>query len=373
MLSLKKKLQNYFKSIGYFIFKIFYGKIENIINSDNTKDINIDFVKKDQKFLYKVYKIENGRLYTDTVNDTAVIKNNNIVDGASFQFRNINSQVINANIKQNLALLNGTPRIKKNIDGKVLSLLTGGGGNENYWHWMFDVLPRLSICENIIDLKKIDFFLLPNNKKKFQIETMETLGIPLTKQISSIKFRHIVTKNLYVTSHPVVLSNNATNDIQNIPPWIFDWLRNKFLNNDLKNKKNYPKKIYLDRSDSKSSVKNLRSIINEKEVKNHLINKGFQVIKLSDLHFQDQVSTFNSANIIVGLHGAGFANITFCNPKTRVIELKANPLDNVIKNLAIKNNLTHSSINSNLNEVEKNNQFGHVKVSIKELDKLIEN
>ena len=81
----------------------------------------------------------------------------------------------------------------------------------------------------------------------------------------------------------------------------------------------------------------------------------------------------SKSNIIVGLHGAGFANITFCNPKTRVIELKANPLDNVIKNLAKKNNLTHSSINSNLNEVEKNNQFGHVKVSIKELDKLIEN
>ena len=71
--------------------------------------------------------------------------------------------------------------------------------------------------------------------------------------------------------------------------------------------------------------------------------------------------------------GAGFANITFCNPKTKIIELKANPLDNVIKNLAEKNNLTHRSINSSLNEVEKYNQFGHVKVSIKQLEEFIEN
>ena len=89
MLSLKKKFQNYFKSIGYFIFKIFYGEIKNIINPENTKDINIDFVKKDKKFIYKIYKIENGRLYTDTVNDTAIIKNNKIIEGPSFQFRTI--------------------------------------------------------------------------------------------------------------------------------------------------------------------------------------------------------------------------------------------------------------------------------------------
>ena len=45
----------------------------------------------------------------------------------------------------------------------------------------------------------------------------------------------------------------------------------------------------------------------------------------------------------------------------------------IIKNLAEKNNLTHRSINSNLNEVEKYNQFGHVKVSIKQLEEFIEN
>ena len=168
MLALKKNFQKYFKSIGYFLFKILYGKIEDIINPENGEGISIDLVKKSDKFLYKIYKVENGRLYTDRVNDTAIIKNNKIVEGPSFQFRTINSQIVNTNVKENLVLSNGTPKLKKKIEGQVLSLLTGGGGNENYWHWMFDVLPRLGICESIINLDLIDFFLVPDNRKKFQ-------------------------------------------------------------------------------------------------------------------------------------------------------------------------------------------------------------
>ena len=48
---------------------------------------------------------------------------------------------------------------KKKIKGTVFSLLTGGGGNSNYWHWLFDVLPRINILENKIDLQSIDYFL----------------------------------------------------------------------------------------------------------------------------------------------------------------------------------------------------------------------
>ena len=279
--------------------------------------------------------------------------------------------MINADIKENLVFLNGTPRLQKKIEGKVLSLLTGGGGNENYWHWIFDVLPRLGICESVINLDSIDFFLLPDNRKKFQIETLEILKIPKNKQISSTKYRHILAKDLYVTSHPVVFSNNATKDIQNIPVWISEWLKKKFLENNRKNEKNFSKKIYLDRSDSKSNVKHLRSIINEDEVKNYLVGEGFRVVKLEDLHFKDQVLTFNQADIVVGLHGAGFANLSFCKPGAKVIEFKANPSDKVIEDLSIKNNLMHSSISCNSDAITQDNQFGHVKVPIEKLDKIL--
>ena len=372
MLKLKKKIQKYFKSIGYILFKILYGKVEDVIDPNKQNDISTELVKIDNKFLYKFYKVENGRLYTDRINNTAIIKNNKIVEGPSFQYRTLNSEIINAVARENIVLVNGTPRLQKKIKGTVLSLLTGGAGNDNYWHWIFDVLPRLAICEKKINLSSIDYFLLPDNKKKFQTESLKELGIPKEKQISSIDYRHIIADNLYITTHPVVLSENATQDIQNIPEWISPWLKEKFLKNKPKKEKKIPKKIYLDRSDSKSNVKNLRSVTNENEVKKYLSDKGFEMIKLTELYFKDQALTFNNADVIVGLHGAGFANVAFCKPNTKIIEISANPLDNVIKSLSLKNNLDHKTLSNENNITIQQNQFGHIKVSIDQLNRIIQ-
>jgi len=252
-----------------------------------------------------------------------------------------------------------------------LSLLTGGAGNDNYWHWLFDVLPRINICENIIELDKIDFFLLPDNKKKFQIETLEILGIPQRKQISSVNFRHIISKELYATNHPVLLTNDATNDIQNIPLWISEWLKKKFIKKNINEKVNFSKKIYIARSDSISNIKDLRSITNEEKVKQFLLQNGFKIIKLGELHFKDQVLTFNNADIIVGLHGAGFANLTFCKSNTKIIELRNRTAGKAIENLAIKNKLFYKSLNCETNKFDHSNQFGHINVPIKKLEEFI--
>ena len=127
----------------------------------------------------------------------------------------------------------------------------------------------------------------------------------------------------------------------------------------------------MDRSDSKSNVKNLRTVINEDEVTKFLTKEGFQMVKLGELHFEDQVSAFNNAEVVVGLHGAGFANLSFCKSGTNVVELKPNSRDIVIKNLAIKNNLIYKSISSNSNKYL--DQFGHINVSIEELSKTLKN
>jgi hypothetical protein len=367
----KKSFQKFFKFISYSLFKILYGNVEGIIDPSNNDEIEIKFVKKNGEINYNVYKVKNGRLYTDRINDTAIIKNNKIIKGPSFQFRTDNSRVINGDVKENIIFTKGTPRLQKKINGKVLSLLTGGAGNDNYWHWLFDVLPRINICENIIELDKIDFFLLPDNKRKFQIETLEILGIPQRKQISSVNFRHIISKELYATNHPVLLTNDATNDIQNTPLWISEWLKKKFIKKNINEKVNFSKKIYIARSDSISNIKDLRSITNEEKVKQFLLQDGFKIIKLGDLHFKDQVLAFNNADIIVGLHGAGFANLTFCKSNTKIIELRNRTAGKAIENLAIKNKLFYKPLNCKTNKFDHSNQFGHINVPIKKLEEFI--
>ena len=366
----KKFFQNIFKTITYSLFKIIYKKIKKISDEKNSNDIQIKIIKKSEDLKYQVYNIKNGRIYTDRISDTAVILKDEIIEKASFQFRIINSRVYNADIKQNIVFSKGTPRLQKKIKGNVLSLLTGGGGNNNYWHWLFDVIPRIALSDEIIKKDKIDFFLLPSNKAKFQKDTLSLLGVNEAKQLPSENFRHLICDNLLVTSHPVLRSADATEDIQNIPKWISNWLKQTFV---FKNDKKFFEKIYIDRSDSTSNVKHLRSIVNEEEVKNYLLSVGFKIVRLSEYSFKDQVLMFSAAKTIVGLHGAGFANIVFSKPNTKIIELKQKfHLGKDIENLAKSNNLSFKALKFDLVGEKTAYQFGHINVSINELKKNID-
>lgn len=359
---IKKKIQSLFKYISYYIFFLINGKIHKTIKSKNNKKIKVKRVKFGNKLIYKVYCINSSRIYTDTINDTSIILDKALVDGPSFQLRNNK----NSSIKNNSVLTKGTPRIKKKINGILLSLLTGGAGNNNYWHWMFDVLPRLAIANKIIKKKDIDFFLFPNTSYNFQRESLELLKIPQKKILSSQKYRHLEAKKILVTQHPYVFKNDPEKEIQKIPGWIIRWLRAAYLKKS--RNKRYAEKIYIDRSDSK--YKDSRWISNEKDLKNFLFEKGFSIVRLSEHHFNEQIKIFNNANYIVGSHGAGFANLVFCRPGTQVLELRFNNVDHIFKNLSKSVKLNYSSI---LGKTKKtvSNLEKDVEISLDELKKKI--
>ena len=79
---------------------------------------------------------------------------------------------------------------------------------------------------------------------------------------------------------------------------------------------------------------------------------------------------FNAAETIVGLHGAGFANIVFSKPNTKIIELKQKyHLGQKFENLAKSNNLIFKALKFDLIGEETKTQFGHINVSIKRTKK----
>jgi capsular polysaccharide biosynthesis protein len=107
------------------------------------------------------------------------------------------------------------------------------------------------------------------------------------------------------------------------------------------------------------------------EIKNSLSKKGFSIIRLSDLSFTDQVNLFNNASKIVGLHGAGFANLTFCKPNTTVIELKAVSAGFMYSNLSKKLNLDYRDISLKTENFHNNDQQGSINVPLSLLEKKI--
>ena len=346
-----------YKELVSFFFKIVYGKI-NYFHKKN-RCVKIHKVEKDKR-KYKIFEIENCRVYTDTVHDTAFINKNRIINQVSFQLRNL----VNSNIKNNRVLKHGTPKFLKTLDSPLLCILSGGAGNNNYWHWMYDVLPRIGIVENKFALKKFKFFFVPNKEFLYQIDTLKILGI-LKKSISSKKFKHIYSDKIIATNHPWQYSKSAHKDIGEVPKWISFWIRKKFLK--FKSKKKFYNKIYIDRSDSKFNINNKRIILNEKEIREILLKKKFKIIRLSEYSFKDQIAIFNNAKIIVGNHGAGFANLVFCKRNTKIVEFidknTSKPIKKISKDLSLK----YFSILGKRKNSDLGDQNNNLQISTKKL------
>ena len=171
---------------------------------------------------------------------------------------------------------------------------------------------KCSICLNSINNF---YFARPSS---FQKETLKILNVSPNKFIDSKKYKHCYCDKLIFTTHPNYFKGTFSEAQSNIPKWIIQYLRRKFLKFVKNNKKTY-KKIYIDRSDA---VFNHCKLINNSEVTTFLKLKGFKILKLSKLSFLNQITIFNNAKFIVGPHGAGFANLIFCKKNTKVLEIK---------------------------------------------------
>ena len=300
-------MKNIYKKIVNLFFFIIYGKIK--IKKDSTKDILFKKISLNSNQFIKLYILKKCRIYTDCNTNVAYINKNAIIPKISYQQnRNIVSSV-----KFNSTLIHGTPKFKKYFKGNIFSLLQGASGS-NYWHWLYDIMPKIELMYKNDYLKKIDFFYVPD-VNKFILETFKLYGIKKDQLINSKYFKHIVADQIYAFEHLYIKEGNFVNAFEKVPKWIPIFLSKKFLN--LKKKFKCSKKIFIDRSDSKFIH---FKIINNEETKKFFKKKGFKFYKLSKLTFLKQVYLFYHADIVVGAHGAGFANLAFCKKKTKVYE-----------------------------------------------------
>jgi tetratricopeptide (TPR) repeat protein/capsular polysaccharide biosynthesis protein len=194
------------------------------------------------------------------------------------------------------------------ITGKV-ALLSGLAGHV-YYHWMFDILPRLELLSRSqIKFKEIDWFIVNSLSKPYQQETLNLLGIAPDKIIESDRHSHIQASELIVPSFPGYLDW--------VPQGTIKFLRETFLPqiNLTQNNHNYSK-IYVSRARAKN-----RQLVNEVEVSQLLAKSGFTTVFLEEMSFLEQVKIFANAKMIVSPHGSGLTNLVFCSHNTQVVEL----------------------------------------------------
>ena len=94
-------------------------------------------------------------------------------------------------------------------------------------------------------------------------------------------------------------------------------------------------------------------------------------LTLENYSFLDQVNIFYNAKEVVGLHGAGFANIVFCKPNTKILELRSNSAGDMFKNLALSNKLIYNDISLDPKTINYNNQAGDIEIDINLLNSIL--
>lgn len=163
--------------------KIFFFKNKGfLIKKPNTieKKTNIQFpsnyVVPDKKVF--VGLIKNGRI---------VSKNANILTEGNIDINeDISKLAESMDSYENYLIL---PKIKR-VNARVLTI----SNSENYFHWMFEILPRI----NFINKAKLktDFYLLPNDKS-FQKDSIKALKISKNKIIGLNKKLILVQMKFY--------------------------------------------------------------------------------------------------------------------------------------------------------------------------------
>jgi len=264
-------------------------------------------------------EIENGKLWFDGFNFVVWDREGNVISDVSTG----NCELVDIISKT---------RSPNKIDGSAC--LLGGRISSNYYHWMYDSIPRICVLEKSgVNRSNVDRYVVTGVTKPFQRETLEKLGIDHSKIYSTFESGYYITADkLYIPSYGSNenLIRNRCSPGDNLHllqgKWASDFLRDELLTKRSDEKSGSEKYVYISRGKNKyvyiSRGKNdSRNFSNEREIVDLLESRGFEVIDPQQKSVVEQAEYFSNAKVIIAAHGAALTNTVFCKPGTRIIEL----------------------------------------------------
>jgi capsular polysaccharide biosynthesis protein len=173
----------------------------------------------------------------------------------------------------------------------------------NYYHWLLDLVPRVLLLKHAAqNFSNYDALLLNGSRANYEREILAALGVPPEK------IRYVDSRERFQIASAVFPSM----DINVIAPWKVHGLRDL----PFSGKQNQHRRLYLSRA--RAAV---RRIANENEISEVLRHRNFEIVEAENLSWREQANLFAGASVIVAPHGAALANIVFCKPGTRVVEI----------------------------------------------------
>ncbi len=172
-----------------------------------------------------------------------------------------------------------------------------------YGHWTTDLLTRIDTLERCPELPKVPY-LFPDNPAQFHLASLKAAGITEDQLDRRAPGRYRVER-LWL---PVrIMEHNNTH------PKAFEWLRKRILPNVPLTRSG--RRVLISRADA-----TWRRMVNEDALMEALAPWGFERIILGKLSWEDQVRVFAEAELVMGPHGAGMANIVYSPPNATLVE-----------------------------------------------------
>jgi hypothetical protein len=197
-------------------------------------------------------------------------------------------------------------RKEQRIRGRAV-VLTSPGARHNYFHWCLELLPKIHLLRSCgLFNPRTDIFIVNHNDDRYQLETLELLGLCAENVARAYPGIKIAADELVVPSHS--FQHEA------VPRWSIEFVRESFLRQSLH--RGDQRKLFLDRGSA-----HRRPIINHTEVREYLGGRGYAIVDPASLSFQEQVSLLRGARSIVSCHGAGLANLSFVEAGTGLLEI----------------------------------------------------
>ncbi|MBW4710801.1 glycosyltransferase family 61 protein [Roseobacter sp. YSTF-M11] len=198
--------------------------------------------------------------------------------------------------------------LRKPVQRHASGFLMQTSWAHNFYHWTIDMIPRLEtfltdptlrgtpivMSERAPKFARKSLDLIAPNRPVLWlpdgVHAFETLAIPANLSTYAVVSAHAMKflKDRYLPA----------------------------LRRDLKGFTPPGRRVYVSRADAA-----VRRIHNEPQIEAELKEMGFVSVVMSDFSIAEQAEIFAQAESIVCAHGAALANLAFCQPDTRVLEI----------------------------------------------------
>jgi capsular polysaccharide biosynthesis protein len=169
-----------------------------------------------------------------------------------------------------------------------------------WYHWLLDLLPRAALL-SLAEESEADV-LVPAGLSPAQDECLTAVGVPPERRLP-YRGGHVQADELVFPSFIAPTGNP--------PRWALGWLRERLAPAPERR----GRRLYVSRADAPE-----RRVANEPELLEFLQDRGFESVTLGDLPLHQQLRPFAEAEVILGPHGAGLANLCAATAAT-VVEL----------------------------------------------------